>query len=116
MFIVQYCRSAIVQFYNSWQIIGERRSIVHVMYMGHWGCMMGVVKKQRANIWEAGCFFRDKLLKLELACQNIFLPSEFLAGNNFGAKIKISSSSDLCSSHDLNCRKCGEVLQGKYSE
>ena len=86
------------------------------MYMGHWDTMRGVVKKQRANIWEAGCFSRDKLLKLELACQNIFLPSEFLAGNNFGAKIKISSSSDLCSSHDLNCRKCGEVLQGKYSE
>ena len=50
--------------YNSLQIIGERRSIVHVMYMGHWDTMRGVVKKQRANIWEAG-FFRDKLLKLE---------------------------------------------------
>ena len=73
--------------YNSLQIIGERRSIVHVMYMGHWDTMRGVVKKQRANIWEAG-FFRDKLLKLELACQNIFLPSGFLQETILVQKLK----------------------------
>ena len=76
--------------YNSLQIIGERRSIVQVMYIGHWSTntMRGVVKKQRANIWEAG-FFRDKLLKLELACQNIFLPSGFLQETILVQKLKV---------------------------
>ena len=61
-------------------------SIVHCAC--HWGTMRGVVKKQRANIWEAGCFFRDKLLKLELACQNIFLPSGFLQETILVQKLK----------------------------
>ena len=63
-----------------------------------------------------GGLFQGQIVEVGVSMSEYFLAFRIFAGNNFGAKIKISSSSDLCSSHDLNCRKCGEVLQLKYSE